>query len=92
MRADQSEIAALRTAAERVNQEWAAQPLKNPHLAAHYGILVYRPRAPLQAIEPGVLPYQGAVTFLEAHKRNSPMLSPASVRAAENGYGATRFS
>ena len=91
-RADQAETAALRTAAERVQEEWAAQPPKNPHLAAHYGILVYRPRAPLQAIEPGVLPYQGAVTFLEAHKRNAPMLSPASVRAAESRYGGTRFS
>jgi ABC-2 type transport system permease protein len=91
-RADQAETAALQSAAERVQQEWAAQPPKNPHSAAHYGILVYRPRAPLQAIEPGVLPYQGAVTFLEAHKRNAPMLSPASVRAAESRYGGTRFS
>lgn len=91
-RADQAETAALQSAAQRVQQEWAAQPPKNPHSAAHYGILVYRPRAPLQAIEPGVLPYQGAVTFLEAHKRNAPMLSPASVRAAESRYGGTRFS
>jgi len=92
LRADQAETAALQTAAGRVQQEWAAQPPKNPHSAAHYGILVYRPRAPLQAIEPGVLPYQGAVTFLEAHKRNAPMLSPASVMAAESRYGGTRFS
>lgn len=92
LRADQAETAALQTAARRVQQEWASQPPKNPHSAAHYGILVYRPRAPLQAIEPGVLPYQGAVTFLEAHKRNAPMLSPASVRAAESRYGGTRFS
>ncbi len=91
-RADQAETEALRTAAQRVQDEWAAQPPKNPHSAAHYGILVYRPRAPLQAIKPGVLPYQGAVTFLEAHKRNPPMLSPASVRAAESRYGGTRFS
>lgn len=92
LKADQAEADALRTAAERVQQEWEAQPPKNPHMAAHYGILVYRPRAPLQAIEPGVLPYQGAVTFLEAHNRNAPMLSPASVRAAESRYGGTRFS
>mgnify|MGYP005836898631 CR=1 FL=1 len=92
LRADQAETAALRSAAERVQAEWAAQPPKNPHMAAHYGILVYRPRAPLQTIEPGVLPYQGAVTFLEAHQRNAPMLSPASVRAAESRYGGTRFS
>lgn len=92
LRADQAETAALQSAAQRVQQEWAAQPPKNPHSAAHYGILVYRPRAQLQAIEPGVLPYQGAVTFLEAHKRNAPMLSPASVRAAESRYGGTRFS
>lgn len=66
-----------------MQEEWAAQPPKNPHMAAHYGILVYRPRAPLQAIEPVVLPYQGAVTFLKAHKRNAPMLSPASQFAFE---------
>ena len=92
LRADQAETAALQSAAQRVQQEWAAQPPRNPHSAAHYGILVYRPRAPLQSVEPGVLPYQGAVTFLEAHKRNAPMLSPASVRAAESRYGGTRFS
>ena len=90
--ADQAETEALYTAAERVHAEWAAQPPKNPHSAAHYGILVYRPRAPLQALEPGVLPYQGAVTFLEAHSRNAPELSPASVRVAESRYGGTRFS
>lgn len=92
LRADQTETQALRTAAERVQADWAAQPPKNPHMAAHYGILVYRPPAPLQTIEPGVLPYQGAVTFLEAHRRNEPMLSPASVRSAESRYGGTRFS
>ncbi|MEM8943260.1 MAG: ABC transporter permease subunit, partial [Pseudomonadota bacterium] len=92
LQADRAETAALRMAAERVQEDWAAQPPKNPHTAAHYGILVYRPPAPLQGIEPGVLPYQGAVTFLEAHKRNAPMLSPASVRAAESRYGGTRFS
>jgi len=92
LQADRSEAAALRSAAESIQAEWAAQPPKNPHSAAHYGILVYRPAAPLQAIEPGVLPYQGAVTYLTAHKRNAPMLSPASVRVAETRYGGTRFS
>ena len=92
LRADQAETAALRSAAVQVQAEWAAQPPKNPHSAAHYGILVYRPQAPLQAIEPGVGPYQGAGTYLEAHKRNAPMLSPASVRVAETRFGGTRFS
>jgi len=92
LRADQAETTALRSAAKKVQAEWNAQPPKNPHSAAHYGILVYRPRAPLQAIEPGVLPYLGAVTFLEAHKRNAPILSPASVRDADSRYGGTRFS
>ena len=90
--ADAAETRALQIAAARVQAEWVAQPPKNPHEAAHYGILIYRPRAPLQAIEPGVLPWQGAVTFLEAHKRNLPMLSPASVRNADSRYGGTRFS
>ena len=90
--ADRSETEALHSAAELVQAEWEAQPPQNPHMAAHYGILVYRPRAPLQAIEPGVLPYQGAVTYLEAHSRKAPVLSPASVRVAESRYGGTRFS
>ena len=90
--ADQAETEALYSAAERIQAEWEAQPPKNPHSAAHYGILVYRPRATLQAIEPGVLPYQGAVNFLEAHSRTAPMLSPASARVAESRYGGTRFS
>ncbi|MGC6329061.1 DUF3526 domain-containing protein [Rhizorhabdus sp. FW153] len=92
LRADQSETSALKSAAQQVQAEWNAQPPVNPHMAAHYGILVYRPRAPLQAIDAGALPYQGSVTFLEAHKRNAPMLSPASVRNADSRYGGTRFS
>ena len=90
--ADRAETNALQASAQKVQAEWNAQPLQNPHSAAHYGIIVYRPRAPLQAIEAGTLPYQGAVTFLEAHKRNAPMLSPASVRNADSRYGGTRFS
>lgn len=90
--AQQAEIAALDEAAERVQSEWETQPPKNPHEAAHYGLLVYRPAAPLQAIEPGVLPYQGAAIFLEAHQRNAPFLSPASVRAADSRFGGTRVS
>jgi ABC-2 type transport system permease protein len=89
---DRAEAEALRSAAERVQAEWAAQPPKNPHDAAHYGILVYRPAGPLQALEAGVLPYQGAVIALEAHRRNAPILSPASVRNADSRYGGTRFS
>lgn len=90
--AQHAETAALDEAAKRVQAEWAAQPPKNPHMAAHYGILVYRPTAPLQAIDPGVLPYQGSAIYLEAHGRNAPFLSPASVRAADGRYGGTRFS
>jgi ABC-2 type transport system permease protein len=89
---DRAETRALTAAATRVQAEWNAQPPKNPHDAAHYGMLVYRPQAPLQALEAGVLPYQGAVVMLEAHRRNAPILSPASVRNADSRYGGTRFS
>lgn len=90
--AQYAETAALDEAATRIQAEWAGQPPKNPHDAAHYGILVYRPAAPLQAMDPGVLPYQGAAVFLEAHRRNTPFLSPASVRAADGRFGSTRLS
>lgn len=64
-------------AAALIAEQWRDQGEKNPHSAAHYGIYVFRPVAPLAFFDPGVLPYEGVAIWLEAHRRNLPFGRPA---------------
>lgn len=49
---------------------WLGQDEKNPHDAAHYGMVVFRPDSSLSVIDPGINEYIGKSVFLEAHRRN----------------------
>lgn len=82
---------AFESASAQIYQEWRTQPPRNPHEVAHRGMLAYRGVAPLGALEPGVLGEQGATIFLEAHTRNDPYLSPASVRLSSQGPNTEYF-
>jgi len=53
------------------DQEYDAQPDRNPHRMAHYGHFVFRPLSPLAAFDSGIDPYTGNTLFLEAHRQNS---------------------
>jgi ABC-2 type transport system permease protein len=55
---------------------WEEQGAKNQHSAAHYGIYLFKPRSVLAFWDPGVDPYVGATTYIEAHKRNQPLFKP----------------
>lgn len=79
-------LAAERTAAAAATRaDWLAQPAKNPHSAAHYGIYAFKPRATLATLDDGVDPYAGVLTWLEAHKRNE-----FAYRPAQDATGAQR--
>jgi ABC-2 type transport system permease protein len=54
---------------EIVRAQWLDQPDRHPHRVAHYGFLVFRPRAPLSFFDTGVENYTGTSLFLEAHRR-----------------------
>jgi ABC-2 type transport system permease protein len=66
--------------------QWLAQPAKNPHSAAHYGLYAFKPAFMTSLIDPGVDAFAGVASFLEAHKQNE-----FSFRPAQDAGGAARF-
>lgn len=83
LQADELEVAAG-GAAER--ERWVAQGAKNPHSAAHYGLYVFRPVAPLRVWDQGITPFAGSVVFTEAHLKND-----ASYESVQQQSGLARF-
>jgi len=51
---------------------------RNPHSAAHFGRMAYKPASPLASFDPGAQPFMGQVIWLEAHQRNPAMFRPAA--------------
>jgi ABC-2 type transport system permease protein len=51
---------------------------KNPHSAAHFGRMAYKPAPPLASFDPGAAQFMGQVIWLEAHQRNPAMFRPAA--------------
>lgn len=73
-----------RTQANHAERErWLHQSARHPHAAAHQGVYVFRPEAPLAALDPGISPHVGAGTWLEAHKQNEMLQRPAVVDPGE---------
>ncbi|MGE8602693.1 ABC transporter permease subunit [Bordetella trematum] len=66
---------------EDVRAQWDRQGIKHPHRGAHFGMYVFRPREPLAAFDPGIVPYVGQAIWLEPHRRNLARHEPA----ADNG-------
>ncbi|MCC5887433.1 MAG: DUF3526 domain-containing protein [Gammaproteobacteria bacterium] len=58
-------------------QRWLDQPARNPHSAAHYGFYVFKPAPALGLLDPGLDPYLGISTWLEAHWMNDFIHRPA---------------
>ncbi len=84
---DASRAAHERTSAQHDSEShWVEQGEKNPHVAAHYGLWVFKPSGALAALDPGVSPHLGAALKLEAHRQNLAVAS-----AAEDSIGIQRF-
>jgi ABC-2 type transport system permease protein len=75
-----------REAQEATRAQWLAQPAKNPHSAAHYGMYAFKPKSRLSMVDAGVDPYVGVAAWLEAHKQNE-----FAYRPAQDGTSAQRF-
>ena len=66
-----TQAAALRRAAADVQHEaWLEKGAMHPHMAAHYGMFLFKPVPPLAAVDRGIDDYVGSFVFLEAHKQN----------------------
>lgn len=66
--------------------QWVAQPAKNPHSAAHYGMYAFKPTLVTSLIDPGVDAFAGVAAFLEPHRQNEFVFRPA-----QDAGGAARF-
>jgi ABC-2 type transport system permease protein len=68
-------------------EHWRSQEEKNPHVAAHYGMHVFKPRGPLRFVDPGVEPFVGSSLKLEAHRRNDVTGAQALDATALSRFG-----
>ena len=69
------------------NTQWLKQGDKNPHSAAHYGNYAFKPLGPLAFFDNGVTNYTGTAVFMEAHKQNFAIGSPAADTSAISRFG-----
>ncbi|MCS4292562.1 ABC-2 type transport system permease protein [Comamonas sp. BIGb0152] len=77
-----------RSQVERVaRQQWDNQGDKNPHRAAHFGMYAFKPQSLLSSVDPGVDSYVGQAMWLEPHKRNMALFSPAADATPSIGLG-----
>lgn len=74
-------------ASETARDQWEAQGEKNPHMAGHYGMYVFKPGGALSFVDPGLEPFLGVSVKLEAHKRNPPGHAAAQDRTALQQLG-----
>ena len=81
-------VKAERTAAQSIARAaWTGQGDKNPHIAAHYGMYVFKPAGVLAFVDPGADPYLGVTLKLEAHKQQLPQDAPAQDGTAIDRFG-----
>ncbi|HBO53391.1 MAG TPA: hypothetical protein DD471_15490 [Planctomycetes bacterium] len=73
------------TKMERDN--WLNQGQKNAHAAAHYGVYVFKPVAPLSVFDRGLQPFVGNTVYLEAHRQNQAAFLPAQDATSMRRFG-----
>ncbi|MCH2364526.1 MAG: DUF3526 domain-containing protein [Planctomycetes bacterium] len=73
------------TRMERDN--WLNQGKKNAHAAAHYGVYVFKPVAPLTIFDRGLQPFVGNIVYLEAHRQNQAAFLPAQDATSMRRFG-----
>lgn len=73
------------TKIERDN--WLNQGQKNAHAAAHYGVYVFKPVAPLSVFDRGLQPFVGSTVYLEAHRQNQAAFLPAQDSTSMRRFG-----
>jgi len=69
----------IETANENARSRWENQGKKNQHVAAHFGIYLFKPLSDLAMWDHGVEKFTGVTVYTEAHKRN-----PALFKAAQD--------
>ncbi|ELR69403.1 hypothetical protein C900_05093 [Fulvivirga imtechensis AK7] len=68
-------------------QEWLGQGDKHPHIAAHYGTFVFKPKTILSVFDFGLDTYTGTSIYLEAHHQHEFMFRPAQDHSSMIRFG-----
>ena len=68
-------------------QEWLKQGDKHPHIAAHYGTFVFKPKTMLSLFDFGLDAYTGTSKYLEAHHPHEFMFRPAQDHSSMIRFG-----
>lgn len=68
-------------------QEWLNQGDKHPHIAAHYGTFVFKPKTVLSLFDFGLDTYTGTSVYLEAHHQHEFMFRPAQDHSSMIRFG-----
>lgn len=72
---------------ERKRTEWLSQGDKHPHMAAHYGTYIFKPKSALGIFDSGLDAYTGTSIYLEAHYQHGFMFRPAQDRGTMIRFG-----
>nr|BFF41363.1 DUF3526 domain-containing protein [Tenacibaculum mesophilum] len=75
------EMDMVKKAQKERRAEWLEQGNKHPHIAAHYGTYVFKPKTLLSLFDFGLDTYTGTSVYLEAHYAHEFMFRPVQ------GYG-----
>ncbi|MFD0964047.1 DUF3526 domain-containing protein [Pseudofulvibacter geojedonensis] len=68
-------------------KQWLEQHEKHPHIAAHYGTYVFKPKSILSIFDFGLDSYTGTSIYLEAHYQHEFMFRPAQLRSSMVRFG-----
>jgi len=68
-------------------KEWLNQGEKHPHIAAHFGTFVFKPKTVLSLFDFGVDAYTGTSVYLEAHHQHEFMFRPAQDHSSMIRFG-----
>ena len=78
---------AITKAQEEKREEWLGQGDKHPHIAAHFGTFIFKPKTILSLFDFGLDTYTGTSVYLEAHYQHQFMFRPAQDHSSMIRFG-----
>ncbi|MXV13741.1 DUF3526 domain-containing protein [Hufsiella ginkgonis] len=75
-------------AASQSRENWLGQERKHPHIAAHFGNFAFKHVNPLSIFDNGTDMYTGTYVYLEAHRQNDVLFSPAQSSSSLVRFGS----
>lgn len=83
----QEQQVAITKEQERKRTEWLSQGDKHPHIAAHYGTYIFKPKSVLGIFDSGLDAYTGTSIYLEAHYQHEFMFRPTQDKGTMVRFG-----